>query len=251
MARTARTGPLRLGVDGRVLDDRYHGIGRITYELLDRLTADGGEVTIFLRHQQRSARFDISELAARPGVRIVYFEPAVTSALQFVRWPGALRRSQVDVALFPYHLGASLFGGRRRFAIVHDCILETDRKFAPGMVTRASYGLLTAVALRRTTVLTPSRASAAAVRRFYRVAVPDSHVVPWGVTIREPASEPVRTVAGQRLPEHYYLHVGARRPHKNVEQLIRVLARLRNDEYLVLVGTSDDRWPDPDHGPGA
>jgi hypothetical protein len=26
---------LRLGVDGRVLDDRYDGIGRITYELLD------------------------------------------------------------------------------------------------------------------------------------------------------------------------------------------------------------------------
>jgi hypothetical protein len=114
------------------LDDRYHRIGRITYELLDRLTLSGRfDVTLFVGRGQRSGRFDIDRIGVRPGVRLVHVDHALTSAGQYLRWPAALRRASIDVALFPYHLGASMFGGGRRFAIVHDCILEADRRFAP------------------------------------------------------------------------------------------------------------------------
>jgi glycosyltransferase involved in cell wall biosynthesis len=243
---TGRSG-LRLGVDGRVLDDRYHGIGRITYELLDRLTLSGRfDVILFVGRGQRSGRFDIDRIGRRQGVRLVHFDHALTSVGQFLRWPAALRRCRIDVALFPYHLGASMLGADRRFAIVHDCILEADRRFAPDTRTRSLYRLLTRVVIRRTRIITPSRASAAALLAFYGLTVPDSRVLPWGVdTSFAGASEDLSVVAGVRLPERYYLHVGARRPHKNVQQLVRVLAGLAEPDMLILVGSPDGRWPDP------
>jgi glycosyltransferase involved in cell wall biosynthesis len=250
MTPPAGIATIKLGVDGRVLDDRYHGIGRITYELLDRLTGVPGiELTLFLRNQPESDRFDIDTLTGRPGVRVVRFDDPLTSVTQFLRWPGVLRRAGVDAVLFPYHLGASLLGAKRRYSIVHDCILEADKRFAPDARTRLLYIALTTVVVRRTTVLTPSRASAAAVRDFYKVRVPDSHVVEWGVgtSFASPAvgAERVADVNGVPLPDHYYLHVGARRPHKNVAQLVRALAGLPPQAHLVLVGSADARWPDP------
>ena len=237
---------LRLGIDGRVLDDRYHGIGRITYELVDRWADQPGwTITLFLNRTQRSERFQLDRLTSRPSVRVVYFDQQLTSARQFVKWPGALRRADVDVALFPYHLGASLFGAKTRFSIVHDCIFEENSRFAPDTRTRLLYLMLTTVVVRRTKIVTPSQASADAVERYHHVSVPPSHVVQWGVgTTFGSDAEPLASINGRPIPRRYLLHVGARRPHKNVEQLVRVLARLRPDEHLVLVGSTDDRWPD-------
>ena len=175
-------GRWRVGVDGRVLDDRYHGIGRITYELLDHLTTDERfDTTLFVSRRQLSGRFDIDRISGRPGVRVVHFDHALTSATQFLRWPAALARAQVDLTLFPYHLGASMFGGGTRFAVIHDCIMEADRRFAPDARTRALYIALTRMVIRRTTIITPSRASASAIFDCYGLAVPDSRVLPWGV----------------------------------------------------------------------
>lgn len=243
---------IKLGVDGRVLDDRYHGIGRITYELFDLLAGvDGLELTLFLREHPESDRFDIDALTSRPGVAVARFDDPLTSVTQFLRWPRALRRSGVDAMLFPYHLGASVIGGGRRYAIIHDCILEADKRFAPSGRTRALYIALTTLISRRTVVLTPSRASAQAVRDFYKVRVPDGHVVEWGVGATFAASAAgaaaarVTEVNGTVVPDRYYLHVGARRPHKNVPQLVRALAGLGPDAHLVLVGSIDARMPDP------
>ncbi|GGL91362.1 glycosyltransferase family 4 protein [Nakamurella endophytica] len=248
MSATGTSGTtVRLGVDGRVLDDRYHGIGRITYELVERLAArPGWDITLFVNHSQRSDRLDVGALTAHESVHTETFDHAVTSVSQFLRWPGALRRSGVDLVLFPYHLGAALSGRARRWTVVHDCILEQDRRFAPDARTRLLYRLLTWAVVHRNTVVTPSRASADAVRRYYRVAVPDEHVVPWGVSSWfGDASGAVTTVQGTPVPARYLLHVGARRPHKNVQQLVRVLAALGPRDHLVLVGSHDDRFPDP------
>jgi glycosyltransferase involved in cell wall biosynthesis len=240
--------PMRLGVDGRVLDDRYHGIGRITFELLQRLSLfPGWEITLFLSHDQQSDRFDIADLLSRPSVRIRYFDESLTSVTQFLRWPRVLKRSGVDAILFPYHLGASLFSRSRRFAIVHDCIFEANPRFAPDTRTRTLYILLTKCVVRRNRIITPSKASAMAVQQFHHVTVPASQVVEWGVAQAFGfgfGKRKVQQVDGVDLPDRYYLHVGARRPHKNVEQLVRVLAELQPDEYLVLVGSADRRWPD-------
>ncbi|MGN6608717.1 MAG: glycosyltransferase family 4 protein [Jatrophihabitans sp.] len=236
---------MHLVVDGRVLDDRYHGIGRVTAALLREIAAqDFCDVTVVLNPDQRAERFDLDALTTGLGHRVARFAPTLTSPRQYLAWPRLLRGLRADAALFPYHLGAALSGRARRLSVVHDCILETDPAFAPDTRTRLLYRLLTAVVVRRTEVIAPSRWSARDVARLYRRPAASIEVVPWGADTDFLAdtgsSDPARPFA-----EPYFLHVGARRPHKNVAVLVRALAVVPPEFRLVLVGTVDARFPDP------
>lgn len=239
--------PTRLAVDGRVLDDRYHGIGRTTEALLEGLARSPQlDVTVFTWPGQRTRRFDLDGIIEGSGMRRAEFAHSLSSPLQYPRWPGALRAVGAEVSLFPYHIGAPVWGPPRRWAVVHDCIIEADPRYAPDAKTRLLYPLLTRLTLRGNQVLTPSRASAAEISRVYGCAVDARHVTPWGVsgTFSGAAAVP-EAVGGHPVPRRYHLHVGAHRPHKNVEVLVRALELLPEEDHLVLVGVSDPRWPDP------
>ncbi|GAB7191084.1 glycosyltransferase family 1 protein [Kineococcus sp. NUM-3379] len=241
----------RLAVDGRVLDDNYHGIGRITEALLRGLAGTPHlEVAVFTRSGQESSRFPLHEVIEGNGFTRLPFEHSLSSATQWIAWPRALRSAAADVALFPYHLGAPVLSlgerpsRRRRFAVVHDCILEADAAYAPDRRTRALYTVATRLVLRATTVLTPSHASAQEVRRTYGVPVHERNVVGWGVDDRFAAAREAAGSLPAGTPSRYLLHVGARRPHKNVDVAVRALASLPADVHLVLVGSLDRRFPD-------
>lgn len=217
-----------LALDGRVLSDEYHGIGRLAEMLLHRLAGSAEfEVTVFVRPGQRSRRFDIDGLIEGLGYRRAHFDLPLTSPMQWIRWPAALRRVGATVTISPYSLGGPVVGGGRRGTFVHDCIMETDARFAPDRRTRALYMMHTAMMARRNRVLTRSSASARDIERFYRVPVRDWQVIPGGVdeTFARGA-RPATSIDGQDLPATYVLQVGARRPHKNVAGLVRVLPLL-------------------------
>jgi hypothetical protein len=57
---------LRVLVDGRVMQDRYHGIGRYTYELLRELSRLAVDLVIL--YSPDTGRLDVSELL-RAGFR--------------------------------------------------------------------------------------------------------------------------------------------------------------------------------------
>ncbi len=238
---------LRIGVDGRVLEDRYHGIGRITESLLRQFVGlKDIEVVVFLRKDPDVGRVDPMALTRELGHSAAVFDYPLTSVRQFLCWPHTLRSANVDVAIFPYNLGASLFGSARRYSVVHDCIMEGQRTFAPNARTRLLYMVLTAAVVRRTHVLTPSATSALAIERAYRVRVSPEHIIPWGVDTSFGMRLPSKpAIGGVFLPDKYYLHVGARRPHKNVATIVRALSLLPEDEHLVLVGSLDARFRDP------
>ena len=46
MTGAVPAGPLRILVDGRVMQDRYHGIGRYTWELLRELSLSDAELVV-------------------------------------------------------------------------------------------------------------------------------------------------------------------------------------------------------------
>jgi glycosyltransferase involved in cell wall biosynthesis len=243
----ARATPVRLAVDGRVLSDEYHGIGRLAEMILRKLAGRPDfAVTVFVRRQQLSDRFDVDDLVDGCGHARAIFDLPLTSPLQWVRWPAALRRVAAEITLSPYSLGGPLWGGGRRFTFIHDCIMESTPAFAPNRRTRLLYIAHTALVARRSEVLTRSIASARQIERFYRIPVPDWHVVPGGVDLGFVAGRTVRQYGGDRdLPANYLLQVGVRRPHKNVAALVRVLPHLPEDYHLLLVGTIDPRFPDP------
>jgi glycosyltransferase involved in cell wall biosynthesis len=236
---------VRIGVDGRVLNDRYHGIGRVAYELAAEMARIPGVELVIFAGDRPSRRFDLSVLAALPSVSVQRVALAPVDVRQLWRWRSVLRRTPVDVMFFPYHLGASPFAGTPRVALLHDCIFETDRRFVPSRRLRLAYRAMTSVVARTSTVLTVSRASAHEVERFYRRRVHPEHVIPNGVdqALRADPAAAVRLRDEFGLTGGYVLHVGAQRPHKNVAVLVEAIARVP-DARLVLVGSPDERFPD-------
>lgn len=247
VARAPR--PLRVAVDGRVMQNRYHGIGRHTFELVRHL-ADRDVDLVVVRDPTEGGRFDVDGLGAHPSVRLLDLAAPVTSLWMQARWPRLLASVAPDVLLVPYHLASPWVHPRvPTVAYVHDCIFETDSAYAPGGPRfRLMYRLATRLALSRATaVATVSQATRWELRRHYGVALDDDAVIPHGVgeqflaldrTRRPPASAPGASP--------YVLHVGVQRPHKNHAVLLTAfadVARVIPEVRLILVGDADTRFP--------
>jgi len=232
---------IRIGVDGRVLTDRYHGIGRVAYELCAEMAKLPDVELVVFTGDQGSRRFDWNTLAALPHVSVQPVGMKPVDVRQLWRWRTVLRRAGVDVMFFPYHLGASPVAGVPCLSLVHDCILETDPRFVPSWPVGVAYRLLTSLVVRTSTVATVSHASAREVERYYGRRVHPGHVISNGVDPR--LGGDAAAVGRLGLTPGYVLHVGAQRPHKNVAVLVEAIADVP-DARLVLVGSADERFPD-------
>jgi glycosyltransferase involved in cell wall biosynthesis len=246
--RRQRWQRMRIAVDGRVMQDSYHGIGRHTFELVQRM-ADHDIELIVVRDPSRPGRLDVDGLARHPSVRLVDLAVPVVSPVAQPRWPRLLAAAAPDVLLVPYHLATPWIHRRvPTVAFVHDCIFETNPSYAPGGRRFSfAYELATRLALRRATaVATVSQATRQELRRVYGIVLADDAVVPHGVgeQFLALASAPREARPGDRHGR-YVLHVGIHRPHKNHPVLIAAfaeVARVLPDVQLVLVGQVDPRF---------
>jgi glycosyltransferase involved in cell wall biosynthesis len=268
---------LRILVDGRVMQDRYHGIGRYAFELLRELSGKepsgkepsgkepsgkAGEVKLTMLYRpEGGGRLDVAELAARGTVRAVASEVPVASVRSQPLLARAVRRFQPDVVFIPYHLSTPVWHGRVPVVtVIHDCVFERAAAVGPagpagaaGAGSRAfsvAYRVATRLAARSaTTLAVPSEAARQDLRRFYGIELPAGAIVPHGVGAQffPPPGGGRPRPRGLDLPERYVLHVGTQRPHKNQRVLVQALAELRTTRPglgLVLVGQPDTRFPD-------
>jgi glycosyltransferase involved in cell wall biosynthesis len=240
---------VRLAVDGRVIQDRYHGIGRQALELVRVLARRPGIEVVLLYGSGPDDRLSIRDLRVK-DVELIRFSAPPASLRQQLRWRSVLRRVRPDVLLVPYHVSVPWYSPVPVASIVHDCIFEEDPSFVPNPIVGWVYRALTRLALHRSNVvLTVSNATRDSVRRHYGHEIPPHYVIHNGVNPRfaRPVSQKARAKARQvlGLPERYILHVGVRRPHKNQATLVKALARIDPDVHLVLVGSVDPRFHDP------
>lgn len=131
---------------------------------------------------------------------------------------------------------------------VHDCTIENAVAFAGGRLRQAWTRMITAMVLRRATAMTaPSAASLADIARHYPGA-PNPTLVPNGVEFRQFSDVAASDVAAAReryrLPERFILAVGARRPHKNHEVLVRAMPGVPEKVSLVIAGGRGLGFPD-------
>jgi glycosyltransferase involved in cell wall biosynthesis len=238
---------LRILVDGRVMQDRYHGIGRYTYELLHELSRQ--QVDLIVLHSPDGGRLDVSELITRRTVRAVACRVPVTSPRSQWVLPRAVLRNRPDVVFIPYHLSTPVLAGRVPVvSVIHDCIFERDAAANGRSAFSLAYRFATRLAIRSADGLAaPSQAARRDIRRFYGVELPADAIVPHGVSTRFFSREGRSRPPGLDLPAHYILHVGVQRPHKNQRVLVEALSALRAGHPglgLVLVGQPDPRFPD-------
>lgn len=240
---------MKLAIDGRVIQDRYHGIGRQALELVQVLARRPDIDVVLLYGSGPDNRLSVRQLQAA-DIELVHFPIPPTSLRQQLHWHGLLRGLRPDVLLVPYHLSVPWYSPVPVASIVHDCILEEDPSFVPNPVVGWIYRRLTRFALHRSdVVLTVSHATRDSVRRHYGYEIPPDCVIHNGVDRRfaRPVSKNVRAKARRvlGLPTRYILHVGVRRPHKNQTTLVKALAHMDQDIHLVLVGSVDPKFHDP------
>jgi glycosyltransferase involved in cell wall biosynthesis len=162
---------------------------------------------------------------------------------------GAVLRSVgAAVAYVPYPTFTPLVRPCPFVVTVHDCTIEKDVGFAGDRRRQAWTRAITRTVLRRATAMTaPSSASLAEIRRHYPHA-PNPTLVPNGVDIGQfrdvSAADVIAARDRYRLPDRFILAVGAHRPHKNHEVLVRALATIPDDVSLVIVGGIDLGFPD-------
>jgi glycosyltransferase involved in cell wall biosynthesis len=241
------TDSLRILVDGRVMQDRYLGIGRYTYELLLELSRH--EVDLVVLYYPDRGRLAVDELMTRGNVRGVPSRVPVASLRSQHVLARAVLRARPDVVFVPHHLSTPVLPYRVPVvSVVHDCIVERDAVARGNSAFSLAYRTATRMAIRSAAALAvPSAATGDDLRRFYGTELPPESVLPHGVGAQFFARPGQSRPRPPGLPGRYILHVGARRPHKNQGVLVQALTMLQARHPgvgLVLIGQPDPRFPD-------
>jgi glycosyltransferase involved in cell wall biosynthesis len=244
----------RIGLDIRYCSDHFPGIGRVTYELARALgeLAHGHELLLLHAPGLENTRFDIGALAAHPATALVEipygpFAPAM-------QWYGPLlaRKLRLDLLHTPYYV-APYFGlPCPSLVTIHDII---GHRFPEQLSPRGRlfFEATMRLAIRSAArVLTVSHSARADLMAAYGLRPERVTAIPWGVHARFAPQGPAKVAALRArygLPERYLLYLGANKPHKNLERLLRAWEWLHRERpgllaegwTLVLAGHRDPR----------
>jgi glycosyltransferase involved in cell wall biosynthesis len=245
MVRTPRSILIDARVNGLA---GAHGLARSVLKLAAHMgQSDDGLVLRVLVNPNRAQLFPLSAL---PSHADVISTDITLGAVHRCRELARLIRSSGAAVLYvPYPTFTPFIRPCPIVVTIHDCTIESDVGFAGGRHRQAALKLVTRAVLRRAAAATaPTQASLAEVRRYYPAA-PHLTLVPNGVDISQFAAVTADAVSQARrryqLPGRFVLTIGAHRPHKNHEVLIRALPMLPTDISLVIVGYFDSSFPDP------
>ncbi len=244
--------PLVIGFDGRFLQDKFHGVGRYAYGLLDGLCMLGGDhrMVVFVDPMLPNTRFPLERLVQSGKLELCPVSLPLYSARELWAWPANLRGLHVDLFHTPY-FWSPLTLPCPLVTTVHDMIWDHYPQYTPGLRFLAPYKVASRLMIRRARlIIADSDATKDDISRF--TSAPDEKIVtvPLGVDhafrpiYDEDERRAVRTRYG--LPSSYILSIGARRPHKNLGRLISAFGQIAGETALslVLVGATDGNFSD-------
>ncbi len=229
---------LRVGIDGRYLQDHFPGIGRYTFHLIKELAlVDGPECyVVFCAPSAVNSRFDLKMLEG-PRVSLSVVDVPPLSLRSQTALPEAIRRERLNVFHCP-HYPVPLLASCPLLTTVHDTIPLRDPFYLPSGRSRLAYRLAIFFALTRSkAVIADSMASREDLVRFLRIVPYKIKTVYLGVDMPE-------TTVPEEQSGQCVLYVGTNKPHKNLPRLVKAYARARLDLPLVIAGEMDPRYPE-------
>lgn len=232
----------RIGLDLRMLQNT--GIGTYLRGLLQGFSAIG-----------LSKNFDLCVFGPKPQVQwpSFHFSAPIYSITEQWQYPGQL--SQCRLWHAP-HYNIPLWKGKTKLVVtIHDIIHWIFRKkfLSPLQMFYAGYMLRQAVTFSDH-IITVSQNTKKDLIEYFRA---DEKKI---TVIYESAGEEFRLFSSAEkekefkkiktkyhLPEHFFLYVGMLKPHKNVQQLIRIFRGLKSRNKitasLVIIGRKDAKYP--------
>lgn len=225
-----------------------HGVARSVLGLAGQLDEPGDGLALrILVNTHRRQLFPLDCLPAHADVIDTDITPG---AVHRSRELAVLLRAVRAAAFYVPHMALTPLLRPCRFVVtLHDTTVEKDTRYAGGLLRQQASIAGTRLVLRHAAAITaPSNASLAEIKARYPQA-PHPTLVPNGINatlFRDvPAAAIARARERYRLPAEFVLAVGAHRPHKNHQVLIRALSHLPERVHLVLVGYLDRNFRDP------
>ncbi len=258
---------MKLLIDARTLQDRFPGIGRYTYNLIDALAPQlEGELLVITPHAPRPTHHHLNPLARHPNLTLIPTDIPVFNWRAQAALPRLIRSLQPDLVHFPYNV-RPFWLGLPSVLTLYDVI---PRRF-PGYYPRRSrlqIEIIQRLAIRSSHAFVAiSQAAAEDFRQEYGIPAGRIAVTPLAADpIFRP--QPVEIVADLRrrlaLPQRYVLYLGSNKPHKNLPRLIEAWARSEQSTVnsqqstvnnqraggrgqgatLIIAGAWDERYPE-------
>ena len=243
--------PLRIGIDARVLAEKSPmGVARCTAALLGTAAqlAPQHAYSLYLR----STPITWGPFTARPfRQRVLAGNRLLNSPLiwQQVYFPWHLRRDQVDIVVSPYYCGP-LASPVPQIIVLHDISFARFPHDFPSWIRFKPKLLARPSSRRAARVVTVSEFSRQEIIATYGLAAEAVTVIPHGREDKfwRQTEKERETVSGQnhlrdysplRLDTPFFLFVGSLLPRRQVDVVVRALARLPTPYHLVVVGEAD------------
>ncbi len=243
----------RILLDGRTIQDRFPGIGRYVYNLIDALApCFDGEVVTLVNPGLPNTRYDLDRLARHRNVHLHPTDIPTFHWREQTDLPRLIRSLRPDLAHLPYNVRPYRLG-LPNLLTLFDAIPRRFPACYPRR-TRWPIELLQRLAIRSASAFVAiSAATARDFQQLYRIP-PDR------ITLTPLAADPVfgpqpaETIADLRrrlaLPDRYVLYLGSNQPHKNLPALLDAWALLTAQAprpLLVIAGAWDIHHPEAMH----
>ncbi len=254
-----KTDKLIIGIDARFYGPVGKGLGRYTQEITDNIikisqadSAAAFDYVIFLS-KNNFTKFN----SDWPNVKKVLIEVPWYSLKEQLIMPFYIWREKIDLMHFP-HFNVPIFTPTRFVVTIHDLILThfptlraTTLNPLFYRLKNLAYRTVISVAIRRAKkIITVSQFTKNDLISQFKVRANKIEVSYEGVANLAKGRDSLFAVKldNQEILEYYHitsdflLYVGSAYPHKNLEILIRVFAKLHSERpeiRLVLVGRKD------------
>ncbi len=241
-----------IGIDGRYINDQYHGIGRVIFNLCEALgrLAPSHTWKVYYNPRLPNTRFDLNRLDALPNIDLVPTSIPYLWPHEQLLWAIHLRRVRLD-AWWASYFNAPLLSPVPTFATIYDLLFDRYPQYMPQRYARQYYRWMMRLMTRRVNgIFAPSKATGEDLIQYYPAARGKIHILHFGIDSafhpRYSEERKAEVRARYHLPERFILTVGARRPHKNLATLVEALARIQDavPHALVMAGPADPRFPD-------
>jgi glycosyltransferase involved in cell wall biosynthesis len=262
---------MRIGIDGRYIQDHFPGIGRYTYSLIEALARVAGDESFIVLHNPalRNTRYDVAALARYDNVTLVPVDVPTFALAEQTRLPWLVWKLRLDVLHSPYYIKPYLLSCPSVVSL-YDLIAARYPQYLPSPWARLAFAITTRLAITTARLLiTLSAASRRDLAELYGVPPERVAVTPLAADEHfQPIAEATTLDAVRRkycLPEHFVLYLGSNKPHKNLVRLVEAWALIlspqssgpnrqsaigaahgpppRGNPQLVIAGHWDPRYP--------
>ncbi|MBI2954268.1 MAG: glycosyltransferase family 4 protein [Chloroflexi bacterium] len=240
---------MRIGVDGRYVQDYFPGIARYTYNLAASL-ADivENEIVFYYDPRATNSRYDLGHLHQPGKLDLRVLDVGAFSPLAQLRVPLKLWSDRIQVFHSPYYIKPYAHVGKS-VVTIHDVIAAVHPEYLPSRRALAAFRISTGLALATATrIITPSTHSKKDLMRLYKVNPEKVDVIYEACDARfRPRDRSSLEHIRERyaLPRAYVLYVGINKPHKNLVRLVEAFSSLHDvtSASLVIAGKEDKRYP--------